>query len=101
MSIHTNTHPRKSTEAQSAGACTCSPLGELLPDYIIDILEDSVAREVEDHLLDCPPCREKYLKIIAIGDALARADDEDYAEREVAEGGARVLNFSDFKRGRP
>lgn len=62
MSIHT--HPF--TEAQSAEACIDPAVGSLLPDYIVDLLEETAAEEVDKHLINCQPCKETYLAILRI-----------------------------------
>jgi hypothetical protein len=78
--------------------CTCTDLGAKLRDYVLDLLEDLAAEEVEDHLLDCRNCRDRYLKALNI---LGTADG---SEPELSQGercalkGARVLRMADFKK---
>jgi anti-sigma factor RsiW len=76
------------TETQSREVCTRPALGELLPDYIVDLLEDPAAEEVEDHLLECRHCKERYLTILRIRGAAIRArrrGQEGVEQRESAE----------------
>jgi len=75
------------------GVCGLPALGELLPDYIAGLLADSVAEEVEEHLLDCLDCRSKHLKILGIAEALCQCD-VNQPEPAVS---AKVLKMPDFK----
>jgi anti-sigma factor RsiW len=61
------------TETQSREVCTCPSLGARLPDYIVELLEDLAAEEVEDHLLECRHCKERYLTILRIRSAALQA----------------------------
>lgn len=38
-------------------------MGALLADYIVNLLEDLEAEEVEDHLILCDGCKERYLTV--------------------------------------
>lgn len=109
-----NTHVLRNTEEESretansaasgAGVCTVPALGELLPDYIAELLSDAIAQEFEDHLLDCLSCREKHLKVLSIGDALREAKaalgdgEEGVRQDETASGGAKVFEIAGFKK---
>jgi anti-sigma factor RsiW len=77
-------------------------LGELLLDYIVDLLEESVAEEVEDHLLDCAYCEERYQTILNIRSASRRktrgAEGEQVLQPERAAGGAKVLKLAEFRK---
>jgi|SRR5205085_2982777 len=111
------THLRRASRAQSQEVrtaralvwevCNSPEIGELLPEYIADLLADSVAEAVEDHLLDCLYCRENYLKVLSIAEAArrakgARSDEGKHAlQDECAPGAATVLNMTDFKKRRP
>lgn len=91
----------RNTAAQPCDECTSPSLGELLTAYVVELLEDSAAAEVEDHLLDCLHCRDKYLKMLTLSSAErettnARGDDEE----EPVSSGAKVLRISDFKKRR-
>jgi len=78
-------------------------MGALLPDYIAELLADSIEEEVEDHMLDCFYCREKYLKVLCIGNALRSAkaergnEDDQALPEERGTDGARVLQMADFR----
>lgn len=81
------------TASASLSPVCCFPaLGELLPDYISGLLADSVAEEVEAHLLDCLDCRSKHLKILGIAEALRRCD----VNPPKPAGGAKILNMPDL-----
>jgi hypothetical protein len=88
--------------ASAGKVCTSPAMGELLTDYIAELLADSIQEEVEDHLLDCLHCREKHLKVLSIGNALRSAKvareskDEQSLSDERRTGGARVLHIADF-----
>jgi anti-sigma factor RsiW len=61
-----STYVNQTTETQSIEVCTCPAVGALLPDYIVELLEDPVAEKVERHLVDCRHCKEKYLTILRV-----------------------------------
>lgn len=94
-----NTNLDRIIEAQAGDSCNSSDVGELLPEYILDLLEDSEAEEVEDHLLDCLHCREKYLNIFGIRSEARRAIASPDAQSS-ASGGKKVLKMTDFKKDR-
>jgi anti-sigma factor RsiW len=76
------------TETQSREVCTRPALGARLPDYIVDLLEDLAAEEVEDHLLECRHCKERYLTILRVRGAAIQArqrEQEGVEQRESAE----------------
>jgi anti-sigma factor RsiW len=84
---------------QITGRCIRPEVGELLADYIVGLLADAKAEELEEHLLFCPRCREDYLKIIRIRSAARAAKTgngtkEKYATAE----GADILRMSDYKK---
>ncbi len=54
-------------KTQHGGSCTDPQVGEGLSAYITDPLEEG-AEDVEDHLLNCRPCREFYLTMLDILD---------------------------------
>jgi hypothetical protein len=62
--MSTNLH--SSIAAQSEEACIDPAVGSLLPDYIVDLLEETAAEQVDQHLIDCQTCKEKYLAILRI-----------------------------------
>lgn len=69
-----NTYHNQMTGAQFREACICPATGSLLPDYILDLLEDTVAEKVEEHLVNCRSCKETYLTILRIRGAARRKD---------------------------
>ena len=44
--------------------CTSPEAAELLPAYIVDQLDDAEAETVQDHLNDCPRCKNYYLTMV-------------------------------------
>ena len=47
-------------------ACTSPASGEKLPAYIVDLLNDQEALEIEQHLAECDFCKERYLLMLAV-----------------------------------
>ena len=93
-------------EAQYRDDCTYPTLGEMLPDYVVELLGDSASAAVEDHLLDCLHCRETYLKMLRI-DAPRRRDaaapggvPARASEATPAPTGRNVIRMADFVRER-
>lgn len=93
-------------KAQYREECTCPALGELLMDYVVDLLKDSAAAEVEEHLLDCLHCRETYLKMLSLEGPCRRPEatpDTGAAPPQIAvpaTGASNVINMGNFKRRR-
>jgi hypothetical protein len=102
------THSYQINEGELQDTCTFPALRELLPDYIGDQLGSPAAEALEDHLLECHPCREKYLEYLKLlssafaafseitkrgGDGGARASNDGPTS-----GGAKVLRLADFRR---
>jgi len=46
--------------------CKSPKLGTLLPDYIVDLLDDEKCEAVEQHLNVCPRCKEHYLTVLQV-----------------------------------
>lgn len=61
-----STYFKQTPGTQSVEVCTCPALGVLIPDYIVEILEDPAAEKVERHLVDCRHCKERYLAILRV-----------------------------------
>ena len=97
--MSTNLHP--SIEAQSEEACIDPAVGSLLPDYIVDLLEEEAAEQVDQHLIDCQTCKEKYLAILRICHTAheAKIVHGDENGRESLD--ARVLKLTDYKKRLP
>jgi anti-sigma factor RsiW len=95
-----STHVYPFTEAKSGEGgdlCVDPAVGAMLPDYIVDLLEEPEAEEVDQHLIDCHHCKGKYLTILRIRytarNSKTAFDDED----DRASNDANVRKLSDFK----
>jgi anti-sigma factor RsiW len=96
-----NTHECLITEEQPeevGEVCIDPAVGSLLPDYIVDLLEEREAEEIEEHLAACHYCKENYLAILRIRYAALKAKTSRGAEDESALNEANVLKFADFKK---
>lgn len=89
--------------------CAFPALKGLIPEYVAGMLGTSAAAALEDHLLDCRPCRENYLAYLKLlGSAFAaftrfarsRPGGDGAAEAH-AGGDAKVVRLEEFKRRRP
>jgi hypothetical protein len=47
-------------------ACVHPAVGSKLPDYIVNLLDDNEAFEVDQHLVDCRYCKDKYLFVLRV-----------------------------------
>jgi hypothetical protein len=52
--------------------CTYPAIGALLPEYIIESLEESIAEKVEGHLSECQHCRDRYVTVLKVRRAARR-----------------------------
>ena len=96
-----STNINLSIEPQSEEVCIDPAVGSLLPDYIVDLLEETAAEQVDQHLIDCQSCKEKYLAILRICSTAHEAktvhgDDNGHKSND-----AKVLKLTDFKRRQP
>jgi hypothetical protein len=105
--MNTRTRLRRIPEARQRKVCTSPTLGELLSDFFVELLEDSAAKEVEDHLLRCLYCRNRYFKMLKVmntappADVLPGIEDGPVLNDALAPDGARVLSINEFKKRRP
>jgi hypothetical protein len=81
-------------ESHTARECLCPELGSQLPAFIVGLLPDRAAFQVEQHLVKCVYCKEMYLSVLS-------AKSEETPERKIAtpNNGATGLpngNFGDF-----
>lgn len=44
--------------------CTAPKIGSRLPDYILDLLDDKTAAEVDTHLANCLHCKRLYVTVL-------------------------------------
>jgi hypothetical protein len=56
---------RKPTVVRPREDCNSQVVGDLLPDYIADMLRDSRLDTFEEHLLDCKHCQHFLLMFFA------------------------------------
>lgn len=58
----------QSLDGPSHDGTTCihPAVGSKLPDYIVDLLNDDEAFEVDQHLVDCKYCKDKYLFVLRV-----------------------------------
>lgn len=85
-------------EAQSEEVCIDPAVGSLLPDYLVDLLEETAAEQVDQHLLDCHRCKETYLAILrncytAQETKTVHGDDNGHQPNA-----AKVMKMTDFKK---
>jgi hypothetical protein len=65
---------------------------------VVELLEDSAAAEVEDHLVYCLHCRDTYLMMhTVLGGAQGAVPVRDAGDIS-ASNGAKVVNLDDFRR---
>lgn len=97
-----NTYFHQTTEAQSEEACDRPAVGALLPDYIVELLDEATAEKVEDHLLACLYCKERYLTVLRLRGLARRAkalrgDGDGHAPDDMrAPAAIEVPRVSDF-----
>ena len=69
------TQSNNNHKSHIVAVCSCPALGYKLPDYIVDLLDDEEAYQVEQHLVECQGCKENYLAVLRIwSEALARRE---------------------------
>lgn len=85
--------------AQSREVCAHPAIGKLLYDYIADLLDDPLAGEVEDHLLDCHCCRHEYLKVLSLRGA-PDVNKTIHDKAASATGNMKIFSAAAFKKGR-
>jgi len=101
-----NTMSHHMIKAYYQEECIYPALGEMLPDYVVELLEDTAAAGVEDHLLDCLHCRETYLKMLTLEAPRRRPaatpDSGTPPEPKAMPDadGSNVISMADFKRRR-
>jgi anti-sigma factor RsiW len=44
--------------------CTSPEVGALLPDYVLELLDDAASERVELHLNECPHCKAHFLTLL-------------------------------------
>ena len=65
------------TKRSHAGAtCTAPQIGSRLPDYIVDLLDDTAAEQVETHLVECQHCKSLYMTVLQIRAARGKRTHE-------------------------
>ncbi len=61
----------KNNESHVEDTCTCPEVGSLVPDYIVELLDDPRSVMVEEHLAECGHCKHRYLTVLRIRAAAA------------------------------
>lgn len=95
-----NTNLYRVVETPPAEACANLAVRGLLKAHVVELLEDSAAEEVEDHLLDCLHCGETYLKMhyvlgVAPGSIPARNTEGARVFKD-----NKVVSIADFRKYR-
>ena len=52
-------------EAHTVRGCVCPELGSQLPAFIVGLLADNAAFQVEQHLVKCVHCKKMYLSVLS------------------------------------
>lgn len=66
-----NTKDSKNNDSDPEDICSCPEVGSLVPDYIVELLDDSTSAIVEEHLADCKHCKYRYLTVLRMRAAAA------------------------------
>jgi len=85
-----STKPNNVVPLRPQGQCVHPDIGELLPDYLVGLLSEAAAEEVEQHLLACVRCHENYLKVCRLKEAARRRAAETRARAAAANGHGRM-----------
>jgi anti-sigma factor RsiW len=94
-----STYFNQATGTQSVEVCTCPTVGALLPDYIVELLEDPAAEKVERHLVDCHHCKARYLTILRLRGRAQNARNKRGGNGNVMRG-APVREVADLSKER-
>lgn len=78
----------------AAAVCSDPAVGSLLPDYIVDLLDDTVAFEVEQHLVDCRSCKQRYLTVLRARGVMSKKVEPSVGSNGIAES---VGPFGEFE----
>lgn len=93
-----NLSEQETGETQRRGACTHPTLGERLSAYIVGLLEDTEAKEIEDHLLDCRSCREFFSSVLSMRGEARKMNATRIGTDESTANGTKVLRLADFRK---
>jgi hypothetical protein len=75
------TQSNNNHKSHIVAVCSCPVLGSKLPDYIVDLLDDNDAFQVEQHLVECQVCKENYLTVLRVqSEALRKREEITAAE---------------------
>lgn len=85
--------------AETQDECDSPALKGLLTAYVVELIDDSAAAEVGEHLLYCLHCRETYLKFHYV---LGGLSDASFIARQgvLMMNASKVVNIADFRRYR-
>ncbi len=56
--------------------CIAPKIGSRLPDYILDLLNDKDAEEVDTHLANCVHCKRLYVTVLQFRATRGQATDD-------------------------
>lgn len=62
--VSASTDAAVGSEENHGSACTDKNIGLHVSDYIVDRLSEAKAQAVEDHLLECLHCHERYFAVL-------------------------------------
>lgn len=96
-----NTSQHKHPVAHVSVSCAKPGIRQHLSIYITDPLDDPLAEEVEDHLLDCRHCREFFMTMLQLRDEARRQKEARGGGNGRPSNEAKVFSLADFKKGGP
>lgn len=79
-----NTKHSKNNDSHIEDTCCHPEVGSLVPDYIVDLLDDSTSAMVEEHLADCNHCKRRYLAVLRIRAAAAHKKKRPKRSKQLA-----------------
>ena len=87
MTTKSNNNNNHHSNSPFAFPCVSPETGKKLPAYIVDLLNDEEAFEIEQHLAECKLCKERYLLMLQV-----RSETPARREVTVPQDGAGLPN---------